>query len=216
MSEEIETTDIDEPTEVVTPANFSFYDMMSGVSYPKDVITVSLDESAVYEALKIQEDFEIAQGKEMSEAQRKKAIKEFEKRIADVTERVNRKSATFHLTGVSDEMVEAAGESVNDLFADERKQRKLADGSIQKYLPEEKRMAWVRMLNATVNSLHIEKVRYNDNGVEFVAPDPDMIAHFFDTAPTGAKAKLSQAIANLRVDAVNYENYLDEGFFPKS
>jgi len=217
MSEDIETTDIDESAEdVVTPANFSFYDMMAGVSYPKDVITISLDEAAAYDAAKIVEDFEKTDVSSLTPTQAKKAAKDFEARIAEVTERVSRKSATFHLTGVSSDLVESAKESVDDMFMDKRRQRKLADGSLQKYLPEDQMQPYMRMLNATIYALYIEKVVYNENGVTFVAPDPDMIAHFYDTAPDGAKAKLSEGIQKLRVEAGQYESYLDEGFFQKS
>lgn len=214
MSEEIETTEAEES--VVTPSNFSFYDMMSGVSYPKDSITISLDEAAAYDSMKIMEDFETAKQSEMSATQAKKAVKEFEKRIAELTERVSTKSATFDLTGVASEMVETAKESVDELFMDKRKQRKLADGSLQKYLPEDQQQAYFRMLNATIYALYIERVTYNENGAVFVAPDPDMIAHFYDTAPDGAKAKLTEAIQKLRVAAGQYESLIDEGFFQKS
>lgn len=214
MSEDIETTDQSET--VVTPANFSFYDMMAGVSYPKDSITISLDEAAAYDAAKIMEDFETTDQTDMSEAQKKRVNKEFEKRIAELRERVSTKSATFKLTGVSSELVEAAKETVDDIFTDKRKQRKLADGSLQKYLPDDQIQNYMRMLNAQVYALYIEQVIYNENGVVFTAPDPDMIAHFYDTAPDGAKAKLTEAITKLRVAADQYESLIDEGFFPKS
>lgn len=213
MSEEIETTQDDQ---VVTPDNFSFYDMMSNVSYPKDSITVSLAEDAAYEAAKVQYDFETTDFSKMSEAKKKKAAKEFEQRIEQIAAEVKAKSITFDLTGVSDELIEETKTVVDDLFMDKRKQRKLADGSIQKYLPEDQQQPYLRMLNASMNALMIERVTYQGNGVVFVAPDPDMIAHFYDTAPTGAKVKLNEALAKLRVNAVDYESLLDEGFFQKS
>lgn len=219
MSEEIETTDI--VTDTITPEEFDFYALMSGAVYPKDTVTVTLDESAAYDALHIAQEFDefrtSAAYEEDPESDEVKAkIADFEARIEAVKNRVNENSVTFDLTGVSDELIESAKASVDEQFEDKRKQRKLADGSLQKYIPDDVAKDYLRMLNATVFSLQIERMRFNKVGAEFVAPDPDKVAHFFDTAPRGSKMIVANKIMALSVDAQSLVNQMDEGFFPKS
>lgn len=220
MSEEIETS-TDVTTDTITPAEFDFYELMTGAVYPKDSVTVTLDESAAYEALKIAREFDefregdlYAEDPESDEVKEK--IAEFEERIEAVKDRVNANSVTFDLTGVSDELIESAKQSVDELFADKRKQRKLADGSIQKYIPDDVAKDYLRMLNATVYSLQIERMTFHKNGAQFVSPDPDKVAHFFDIAPRGSKAIVAGRIHELSVKAQDLVDQMDEGFFPKS
>lgn len=208
MSEEIELNAGD--AEIVTPDTFSFFEMMDAVSYPTDEVTVFLDEAAAHSAQKIVREFN-----EMEDPTEKE-LKDFKDRIAKLRQRIEDSKVTFYLKGVPDEIVTGAKDMVDERFMDKRKQIRAADGSLRKYLPEEHALAYARLLNATVTSMHIEKAVYHKNGAEFPNPEPDFIAAFYDKAPTAAQQLLSEAVSGLRVQSVEYEQSFDEGFFPKS
>lgn len=210
MSEDIELEAGDILSDEVTPDNFSFFDMLEGITYPTEEVTVSLDEAAAFEVSKLQREFDAST--DLTE----ESVAEFGARIDRLRKRLDDSRVTFYLRGIPDELAVTAKDSVDALFMDKKKQVKAADGTIRKYLPEDQGMNYARMLNATVFAMHIEKVLYHKNGFVQVAPEPDHIAAFFDRAPKAAQDKLARSITDLRVDSAKYEAGLDEGFFPKS
>lgn len=202
MSEEIENTD---PLE-----NFSFFDVLEGTSYPKDEVTVSLNESAGYQAQKL-----MAEAAEMEDPTPEK-LEDLRKRLDKFRKEIEDSRVTFKLTGVSSEMISSSKDIVDEQFVDKKKTIAGANGRPIKYLPEEHALDYQRMLNAVVMSMHIEQVTYQKNGFSKIGLTPDEVAAFYDKAPTAAKARLSAAITGLQVDSDSFEAELDEGFFPKS
>lgn len=209
MSEE---TELNEGDIIATaPEDFSFFDMLNGVTYPTDTVTVSLDEAAAHAARKLIRDFD-AKDEHTDEE-----LAAVQGKIAKLNKRLDDSKVTFHLRGVADDVVATAKDLVDERFMDKKKTVKDANGGLRKYLPEEEAMNYARALNSTVFSMHIEKVVYHKNGAEFRAPiDPDFIAAFYDKAPKGAQDKLTAAIHDLRLETQEYEASLDEGFFQKS
>lgn len=199
---------------VPAPAEFDMFDMLSGVSYPEDTVTVALDEKAAYELAHLERDVVnyMAENEEPDEA----VLAEYQSQLEAIVKRVEASKVTFHLRGVSDDRIATAGDIAEEKFKDRKLQQKGADGRIIKYLPEGEKMAYMRYLNAVTYSMHITKFVRHSDGAERVAPTADEIAAFMDKAPGAAQEKLVRKIRELRVAAADYESSLDEGFFQKS
>lgn len=190
--------------------DFDFFDVIQGRTYPTDDVTVFMDEQAAYEFVKAAREFD-----SLSEPTNEQ-IAEYEAKLEDIRKRINDSKVTFYLTGISDDEVTASKEAADAHFADKKKQRKAADGTIQRYLPEEEGGNYMNYFNAVVLSKHITQVVRHKDDRTITSPTPDWISHFMDKAPGAAKEKLTAAIQALRVEAADYEASLDEGFFPKS
>lgn len=202
MTEEIENqTDFD---------SFSLFDVLDGVSYPTDEVTVALNEAAAYRAQAL-----VREATEL-ESPTEEQLADISERIAKARQEIEDSKVTFYLRGISDEKIASAGEIVDDLFIDKKRSIKSANGTPMKYLPQEHAKDYSRMLNAVVISMHIERMTEHKTGRTRTAPSMDEIAAFYDKAPLAAKQRLGDAVAKLRVDSGAYEAGLDEGFFPKS
>ncbi|AXC37906.1 tail assembly chaperone [Microbacterium phage Jacko] len=212
MSEEIEINEGD--LIVPAPADFDMFDMLSGVSYPEDTVTVALNEKAAYELAHLEQD--ILNYRSENEEPDEAVLAEYQSQLEEIVKRIEASKMTFHLRGVSDDLISSAGDIAEEKFKDRKLNQKAADGRIVKYLPEGEKMAYLRYLNAVTYSMHITKFVRHSDGAERVSPNADEIAAFMDKAPDAAKQKLVRAIQELRVAAANYEASLDEGFFQKS
>ncbi|AXC37907.1 tail assembly chaperone [Microbacterium phage Jacko] len=209
MSEEIEINEGD--LIVPAPADFDMFDMLSGVSYPEDTVTVALNEKAAYELAHLEQD--ILNYRSENEEPDEAVLAEYQSQLEEIVKRIEASKMTFHLRGVSDDLISSAGDIAEEKFKDRKLNQKAADGRIVKYLPEGEKMAYLRYLNAVTYSMHITKFVRHSDGAERVSPNADEIAAFMDKAPDAAKQKLVRAIQELRVAAANYEASLDEGFF---
>ena len=194
----------------MTQEAFSFFDVLSEISFPKDVFSVYLDESAVFDFRKIQAEIDLAEDPDEA------LLAEWDERLKSVRDRLAAKKYTFHITGVSDDRIEEAAEVANAQFEDKKKQRKTASGTIERYLPDAVAQDYLRFFNAVVLALHVERIVEERTGREMIAPSPDEVAQFLRKAPGPAKQEVSERIQALRARASEYESALDEGFFPKS
>lgn len=211
MSEENELNEGD--LVVPTPADFSMFDMLDGVEYPDDVVEVALNEKAAFLLGRLSKEIDEYQYQEERDP---KVIDGFRQRLDALTKQVEDSKMTFHLKGVPDEIISAAGEIADAKFEGLKKKVAGADGVIQSYLPQAEKLNYVRYMNAVIFSMHVTKFVRNKDGATRVTPTPDEIAAFMDKAPDAAKNKLAAAVTELRVKAADYEATFDEGFFQKS
>lgn len=196
----------------MTPDTFSFFDVLEERTYPKDVVTVYLDEAAAYDFNKLSMEIDMMPQEDATP----EVIAEFQDRAQKLQDRLRKSKYTFYLTGVSDDRVEQASVVANEQFEDKKLQRYTATKTIEKYLPESEQMNYVKFFNAIVLSLHIEQIVQHKDGRVMTAPDPEQVLAFMEKAPEAAKKLVNDKISGLRVRANAYEAALDEGFFPKS
>lgn len=208
MNEETEINDnIDAPAfEAPNKDTFSFFDVLSERTYPTDTVTVFLDEQAAYEGRKIALEMESAE--DPTEVD----VEKYSARIDALRDRIQASEYVFHLRGISDDKYADAKAVVDEKFKGRQKQRRTADGRLEKYLDEDDQMAYLRYLSALMISLHVDQI-VDPNGRVNTAPGADEIAMFVDKAPSAAVEKLNEAVKALRVSATQYEATLDEGFF---
>lgn len=207
MTEEIENTEV-EPEQSIKDT-FSFFDVLEGRTYPTDEVTISIDEAAAYDLEKVAREFSKVTDITNED------VEKYQAKLDALKDRIENSKFTFYLQGVPDDLIEDAKDVADERFDKKKKQRKTADGRLEKYLPEEEQMAHVKFFSAVVMALHVTKIYNHKTGAELVAPSPDEVGHFFDKAPGAAKQRLNTAISSLRVESSAYESTMDEGFFPK-
>lgn len=190
--------------------DFDFFDVLAGRTYPTDSVTVFMDEQAAYDFVKSNRDFEAISNPSNEQ------ISEFESTLESLRKRINDSKITFNLHGIPDDEVVACREAAEAHFSEKKKQKKAADGTIVRYLPEEENVNYLNYFTAIVLSKHITSVLRHKDDRTITSPSADFISNFMDKAPGAAKDKLNAAVQGLRVDSSDYEASLDEGFFPKS
>ena len=199
-----------------TPVDsFSFFDVLEERTYPEETFSVYLDEGAAYEYAKLRIEVDRVgidlDSDDYDDEARKAQGQEFVDRAEALKERMRKSRYVFHVKGVSDDRIVDAKEIVEERFSDKKRQRKRADGSLEKYLPEDVQIDYVRFLDAVMLSLHIQQIEA-PNGKVMTAPSADEIAHFMDKAPSAAQARVRDKIHALRVESADYEAGIDEGF----
>ena len=200
---------ISETNEFFTPDGFDIFDILTEKAYPKDTVTVYLDEAAAYELRALQKEADAIEG-EPDEA----TIQDFNDRLTALRTRIDKSARTFHLSGVDADRMKDVMTSAEAHFEDRKVNRKRADGSIIRELPQSAQVDFMRYVSALTLSIHVEKIT-DSAGRESIAPGVDTMATFLDKAPVYAVRELNQAIERLQVDARDFERTLDDGFFPK-
>lgn len=211
MSEETELNEGD--IVVPTPDTFSMFDMLDGVEYPEDEVTVSMNEKAAFDLARLTA--EIKRYQTEAEELEDSVLEGYRIRLEKLTEAIERSKVTFYIKGVPDEIITGARDIVDAKFEEFKKPIKAADGLIRKILPEHEHLNYTRFLNAVIHSMHVYKVYYHASGAT-TGFSPDEMAAFIDRAPDAAKGLLISKIQELRVKAEDYESNFDEGFFQKS
>lgn len=198
----------------VAPDDFSFFDVLEGVSYPEDEVTVVLDEKAAYRLQKVMTKADALE--RQAEDPTQEEIDAIHDELASIRKDLEKSRVTFYLRGVDGEHIGTAKDVVDGRFEDKKKQTVSAQGQPVRYIPESEAQNYARMMNAVVMSMYVVGVKEHRTGKRKSVMTPDEMAAFYDKAPQAAKERLSSAIAQLRVDSDAYEAQLDEGFFPKS
>lgn len=196
--EDLETTDN------LSEETFSFFEVLNGEAYPKDTVSVYLNEGAAYKirsARKLLNDID-------NEDERQKTIK----LIKQYEKEVEASAYTFHITGVDSDLIEAVGKVANKKY---RKKIKRPDQSISEYIPEDDQNEYIKFLGNSVLQLHVEKIVEDSTGKEIVAPPLEEIALFLSKAPVSQRDKLSNAIQNLQVSAREFEDRVSDDFLAK-
>lgn len=215
MSEENELNDGD--LVIPAPADFDMFDMLEGVEYPEDEVTVALNEKAAHKLAALTREIERYRldHPDRSTMDEDK-LADFEKNLAALKESIRKSRITFYLKGVPDDLLSSAGDIAEEKFNDKKKTIADAQGIPQSVLPQAEKMNFMRYMNAVTYSMFIQKVLYHSNGAVRTTPSPDEIAAFMDKAPGAAKGILVSKIQELRVKSEEYEGSIDEGFFRKS
>ena len=215
MSEEIELNEGD--LVVPAPSEFSMFDMLDGVEYPEEEVTVALNEKAAHRLANVMREIRAYQDQHPDESTMdEEKVNQFRKDVADLRDTIEKSKMTFYLKGISDDLLTTAGSVAEEKFEDRKKEMIGAEGIPIKVLPQAEKMAYMRYMNAVTYSMFIQRfVRHSDGAVR-TTPSPDEIAAFMDKAPEAAKGILVRKIQELRVKSADYEANLDEGFFQKS
>lgn len=192
--------------ESLTPETFSFFDVLSEKAYPRDTVTVYMDDAAAYDLRKI--------SREAEELDSQEDMNDLAERLAALRQRIEASAMTFHLAGVGADRMQDAMNVANEHFEGKKVNRKRADGSIMRELPQDQQVAFMRYMSAVTLSLHVEKIVLAD-GRQMVAPSPDEIAAFMDKAPVAAMEAINRAVRDLQVTTSDFEATLDEGFLAK-
>ena len=204
----MENEEIEGGPEGLTPETFSFFDVLSEKAYPRDIVNVYLDDAAAYDLRKIGDEAE-----EM-DPDNAEAINALGERLKALRQRIEASAMTFHLAGVGADRMQEAMQVANDHFEGKKVNRKRADGSIMRELPQEQQVAFMRYASAVTLSLHIERIVLADGRAQ-TAPSPDEIAAFLDKAPLAAVNTINDAVKALQVSTQDFERTLDEGFLAK-
>lgn len=130
-------------------------------------------------------------------------------------EKIDASKITLHLRGFASDRLEEAREITDGIFEPKKKQRMLADKSIQRYLPQNEQLEWAKYFNALANSMHVTKV-VDHLGREHAAPGVDWMYSFLAKGPESQRKKFLAAVQELKVPTDQFEARLDDSFFPKS
>lgn len=206
MDEEI----FEETSNFATPENFDIFEVLDGGAYPKDAITVYLDEAAGYELRALQ-----AEAESFTEEPDQETIQRINDSLVRLRDRIDKSARTFYLTGVDNDLIKAVWPAAEEHFESRKVNRKRADQSIIRELPQSAQADFMTYVSLVTMALHVEKVVDDSSGRELVAPGADGLEKFFSKAPAYAIREVSQAIERLQVDARDFERGLDDGFFPK-
>lgn len=191
--------------EVLQPETFNFLDVLSERSFPKDVVSVYLDENAAYKARDAR--------RKLLEAGTKAEVTELNKLIKKYNDEVKKSEYKIHITGTSMERVESLVELAKEKFPAETKTRKTASGAIEQYeLENPERQEYLTYLAIWV---HVEAIEAPD-GRKQVAPDIETITAFIKKAPPSQVEKFANAIKNLEVSSELFEDAIDDDFLAKS
>ena len=216
MSEEIETMNEGDLV-VPAPADFSMFDMLEGVEYPEDEVTVALNEKAAHQLAAVMAEIARYQVDHPTPDDRKQEdIDAFEKRVETIKRNIEKSRMTFYLKGIPDDILTTAADVAEEKFEDLKKDAIDAQGNPIKVLPQGEKLRFMRYMNAVTYSMFIQKLVRHSDGAVHAAPSADEIAAFMDKAPDAAKGKLVEKIQRLRVNSADYEANFDEGFFQKS
>lgn len=191
--------------DALQPDVFNFLDVLSERSFPKDVVSVYLNEDAAYQA-------RLARRK-LLEAETKAEVAEADKLIKKYNEEVKKSEYKFHISGTSMERVEALIELAKEKFPVETKTRKTASGALEQYEVESnERREYLTYLTIWV---HVEAIEAPD-GRKQVAPDIETIISFIKKAPPSQVEKFANAIRSLEVSSELFEDAIDDDFLAKS
>lgn len=191
--------------EALQPDTFNFLDVLAERSYPKDKVSVYLDEGAAYKAK--------ATRLIIEDAKTDAEVKKLQKLLKQYSDDVKKSEYIFHLTGVSSERAEEIIELAKDKYPVEKRTRKLGNGSLEQYeVPSPERNEYVGYLMFWI---YVEAIEAPDGKIH-AAPDIENIIQFIKKAPQSQVEKVAEAIADLRVSSELFEEAIDDDFLAKS
>lgn len=201
-------TNAAEENEFFTEEGFDFNAIFNQTAFPKDEVTVYLNEALAY---KIRVSKELLKGEDNNDE-----LKKLAKVIRGYEEDLEKSRLKFSITGVDKEVIAQVGDRVQAKFKDRYKRRgKAGNKSGPKELSPEDAKAYSKYFNAAIYQLYIEKVEQS-NGTAQTPPTVEFVKEFIDKAPDAAVEKFIKAISALKVSTEEFEARLDETFFLKS
>lgn len=202
--------------EDIDPLSEDAFDLFSLIEedygFPESEVEVYLNEKAAHDrTTRIRKIAKLDRENPEHHALLRKLIDE----VKDLEAKIDASRVTFKLRGVDNSRIEEARELTNAHFEAKKKQRYLADKSVQRYLPEDQQLESLKYFNALANSLYVVEV-IDSQGRSQAAPGVDRMFAFLDKGPESQRRKFLEAVADLRVDSSQFESRLDDSFFPKS
>lgn len=168
-------------TDAPDARNIDFAKVFSGQEYPKDSVSVIVNEKLGYDVHRIQQEISTALATDDKDAR-----KELEEKYAELAKKAKDFTYTFHLTAISREVKESLTQSVRaefDIETDMFGNAKPNDAAEKAY----KSRRW---------ALHTEKIE-GPGGSVSVAPTPENLAAFLLQAPDPAIEQIDAKITEL-------------------
>lgn len=183
---------------------FNFLDVLSERSYPKDEVSIFLDEASAYKLRAVKTAFDNTEDP--------KKRKEIEKLVKQYQEDVKKSEYVFKLTGVSFDRIEGLIEMAKKKYPVETKTRKTASGGLEQYeVPSEERNEYIGYLTLWI---HVEAIVSPDGKVH-TSPDEETIIKFLKVAPPSQVNRFTEAISRLQVSSQEFEDAIDDDFLAK-
>lgn len=194
-------TNIDDQLQQET---FNFLDVLSERSYPKDEVSIFLDEASAYKLRAVKNALE--------DLEDPKKRKEVEKLVKQYQDDVKKSEYVFKLTGVSFDRMEGLIEMAKKKYPVETKTRKTASGGLEQYeIPSTERNEYLGYLTLWI---HVEAIVSPDGRVH-TAPDEETIIKFLKVAPPSQVNRFTEAITRLQVSSQEFEDAIDDDFLAK-
>lgn len=191
--------------DVLQPDTFNFLDVLAERSFPKNTVSVYLDEASAYKMRDAKAKLRLAE----TDAEKKKIAKEIEALRSEI----NKSEYKFYLAGVSFERIESLIDLAKEKFPIETKTRKTASGALEQYeVPNAQREEYLGFLTLWV---HVESIEAPD-GRSQVSPDIDTIIGFIKKAPQSQVERFANACRELQVSSYEFEEAIDDDFLAKS
>lgn len=191
--------------DALQPDTFNFLDVLAERSFPKDTVSIYLNDAAAYQAQLVRE--------VMSTETDTKKLAEAEKLLKKYIKEVKESEYKFHLSGVPLEKLESLFEIAKEKFPIETKTRKTASGGLEQYeVQSQERNEYIGYLSLWV---HVQAIEAPDGKIQ-AAPDVDTIIAFIKNAPQSQVQRFSEAITKLQVNAKSFEEAIDDDFLAKS
>ena len=192
--------------ELQSVETFSFMELLQGRGFPKDSITVYLDEAAAYELQKAETaSAHLEDGPELEAS---------EKRISALQDTLRETAYVFKLTGVSTELKEDLLEVAHKQFPSKYDQAKnFMTGSVEKV--EKDNPDRDRYFASLLYQAHTEQIVAPDGKVD-TTPSVETIGDFLRKGPAAQVHKYIGAINKLQLTSNVFEETTNEDFLAKS
>jgi len=194
--------------ELQSPDTFDFISVLSGDTrgYPKDGVTILLDEATAYKIAKLETQ---AAGMDSGNDYDSVIVE-----VARLRKKLGGTAYTFKLTGVSQEVQEDILKLAQEKFPTKYDSNKnfLTGGIDRTEKPNQERD---RYFVSLLYQAHVEQI-VAPNGAVDTAPAVETIDAFLRKAPRSQIDKFEQALKGLQVTATMFEQATDEDFLAKS
>jgi len=190
--------------ELLQEETFDFLDVLTERSYPKDEVSLFLDEASAYKLRAVKAAYENSQ----DDKEREKLKKLMNQYRSDV----KKSEYIFKLTGVSFDKIENLVEMAKKKYPVEHKTRKTGSGGLEQYeVPSNQRAEYIGYLTLWV---HVEAV-VSPEGKIHTAPEEETIIKFLKIAPPSQVNRFTEAITSLQVSSREFEDAIDDDFLAK-
>lgn len=181
----------------LSPETFNFLDVLSGVAYPEDEVTIHTNESLAYQIEKLKELRDSSDSEE--------EVHKFEALIQEKRAELKNYEYIFHLKGVSQEVREDLRRAAKQKHAD----RPQEVSGMKIKVPTEDQNDWYETLLIQAQVVKIVQAR---NGAVDAAPSADVIHAFRKKSPASQVLKLVKAVSALVVSTDKFEDSINETF----
>lgn len=184
----------------LTPEKFNFLDVLSGIAYPEDTVTIHTNEALAYQIVKLEElrkDAELAEDED--------SVSKYDALLSEKRSELKNHEYEFHLRGISVEHKKDLRRAAKQKHAD----RKQTVQGVDLKLPSDDQNDWYATL---VLHAQVVKIVQVSNGAVDDSPSPEVIHAFRNKAPQGEIMRLTQAVQGLVVAAEDFEGSLNETF----